>query len=86
MDFMGSYLFLIRMRYGENLSIKTIINEELLNYSLPPLTIQTLVENAIKHNEISKKNHLRIHILTTENESLIIVNDIHKKLTGEEGT
>ena len=44
------------------------------------------MENAIKHNEISKRNPLRINILTTENESLIIVNDIHEKITGEEGT
>jgi sensor histidine kinase YesM len=86
MEFMESYLFLIRMRFGENLSIKTNINETLFSYYLPPLTIQTLVENAIKHNEISRRNPLIINILTTENESLIIVNDIHEKITGEEGT
>jgi len=86
MEFMESYLFLIRMRFGDNLSIGTTINENLLLHNLPPLTIQTLVENAIKHNEISKRNPLRINILTTENESLVIVNDIHEKITGEEGT
>jgi sensor histidine kinase YesM len=86
MEFMESYLFLIRMRYGDNLTVYTSINENLLLHNLPPLTIQTLVENAIKHNEISKRNTLRINILTTENESLIIVNDIHEKITGEEGT
>jgi LytS/YehU family sensor histidine kinase len=86
MEFMESYLFLIRMRFGENLSISTSINEDLLSHNIPPLTIQTLVENAIKHNEISKKNPLGINILTTDNESLIIVNDIHEKITGEEGT
>jgi uncharacterized membrane-anchored protein YhcB (DUF1043 family)/putative flippase GtrA len=85
-EFMESYLFLIRMRFGDNLSIGTSINENLLSHNLPPLTIQTLVENAIKHNEISRKNPLGINILTTDNESLIIVNDIHEKITGEEGT
>ena len=55
MEFMESYLFLIRMRFGENLSINTSINENHLSHNLPPLTIQTLVENAIKHNEISKQ-------------------------------
>ncbi|MBS1232338.1 MAG: putative two-component system sensor protein histidine kinase, partial [Bacteroidetes bacterium] len=44
------------------------------------------VENAIKHNEISKRNPLSIDILTTDNESLKIINDIHEKITGEEGT
>jgi LytS/YehU family sensor histidine kinase len=86
MDFMESYLFLIRMRFSTNLTVNTNINERNFLYKLPPLTIQTLVENAIKHNEISKRKPLRINILTTENESLIVVNDIQKKITEEEGT
>jgi LytS/YehU family sensor histidine kinase len=86
MEFMESYLFLIRMRFGDNLSINTGINKDLLSHKLPPLTIQTLVENAIKHNEISRRNPLCIDILTTDIESLKIINDIHEKITGEEGT
>ena len=86
MEFIESYLFLIRMRFGDNLSINTTISENLLSHNLPPLTIQTLVENAIKHNEISKRNPLNINILTTVNENLLIVNDIQKKITVEEGT
>ena len=86
MEFMESYLFLIRMRFGNNLSVNTNINENLLSHNLPPLTIQTLVENAIKHNEISKQHPLGINILTTESESLIIANDFQKKITDEEGT
>jgi uncharacterized membrane-anchored protein YhcB (DUF1043 family) len=86
MEFMESYLFLIRMRFGDNLSIVTNINENLLLRNLPPLTIQTLVENAIKHNEISKLRPLRIDISTTENDSLIVLNNIQKKLSEEEGT
>ncbi|HBC80328.1 MAG TPA: histidine kinase [Bacteroidales bacterium] len=86
MEFMESYLFLIRMRFGSNLTVQTTINENLLSYNLPPLTIQTLVENAIKHNEISKLHPLTISILTTEYESLIIANGFQKKITSEEGT
>jgi LytS/YehU family sensor histidine kinase len=86
MDFMESYLFLIRMRFDTNLSVITSINEGYLSHRLPPLTIQTLMENAIKHNEISKLRPLRIDISTTENDSLIVSNDIQKKLSEEEGT
>jgi LytS/YehU family sensor histidine kinase len=86
MEFMTSYLFLIRMRYGDNLEIKTMIDEGMLLYLLPPLTIQTLVENAIKHNEISKRKPLTIDISTTSEGNLVIINDIQQKLTGEEGT
>ena len=43
MEFTESYLFLIGMRYGTNLTIKTEIDEKFMNMELPPLTIQTLI-------------------------------------------
>jgi hypothetical protein len=86
MDFTESYLFLIRMRFDTNLVVKTEISAEYMNHKIPPLTIQTLVENAVKHNEISKRKPLEIFIQTTENASLVVRNIIQEKVTGEEGT
>lgn len=86
MDFMDSYIYLIKLRFDTNLSVTTGLKEEYYSYLLPPLTIQTLVENAIKHNEISKENPLVIYIMTTDNKKLIVWNNIQKKLTDEEGT
>jgi sensor histidine kinase YesM len=86
MEFMEAYLYLIRMRYESNLIIKIDISEALLNRKLPPLTVQTLVENAIKHNEISKRKPLRIEIRTLDDNNLQVSNPIQKKLTEEEGT
>ena len=86
MTFMDSYIYLIKLRFDTNLSVSISINEEYSSYRLPPLTIQTLIENAIKHNEISKTNPLNIHILTTDNERLAVWNNIQEKITEEEGT
>jgi sensor histidine kinase YesM len=86
MIFMESYLYLISMRFNTNLSVSTSINEEYSSFLLPPLTLQTLVENAIKHNEISKENPLIINIITTDKESLKVWNNIQEKITEEEGT
>ncbi|MBN2667423.1 MAG: histidine kinase [Bacteroidales bacterium] len=86
MEFMHSYIYLIRMRYDTNLIVNHEIDESLLLFMLPPLTIQTLVENAIKHNEISKRKPLKIDIVTTEKESLFVRNNIQKKYTEESGT
>ena len=86
MDFAESYLFLIKMRYDTNLIINTEIKEEQLSLMLPPLTVQTLIENAVKHNEISKRNPLTIHICSAENELLTVTNRIQKKLSPEQGT
>lgn len=86
MEFTESYLFLIKMRYDTNLIIETDIDETRSGLMLPPLTVQTLVENAIKHNEISKRNPLTIFIKTGNNDTLIVSNLIQEKLTHEEGT
>lgn len=86
MEYTESYLFLIEMRYGTNLTVITDIQEKFKGMELPPLTIQTLIENAVKHNEISNKNPLEIVIQTTSNGSLTVCNRIRKKLTHEHGT
>jgi LytS/YehU family sensor histidine kinase len=84
--FMDSYLYLIKLRFDTNLSVGISIKEEYSSYRLPPLTIQTLVENAIKHNEISKEKPLIINIITTNMERLAVWNNIQQKISEEEGT
>ncbi len=81
-----SYIFLIKIRYGENLHFDFKINENYNNYRVPPLAVQTLIENAIKHNEISKRHQLVIHIFINENNKLQISNNIKEKITLESGT
>jgi len=86
MDFTESYMFLIKMRFDTNLMINVEIDEEYSSCMLPPLTIQTLVENAVKHNEVSKRKPLSISIKTTENGSLVVRNNLQEKITEEDGT
>jgi len=81
-----SYLFLVNMRYEKNLVVDFNIMEKYKHHRLPPLAILTLLENAIKHNEISKRNPLFIRISTPEPDSLMITNSLHEKLTTEPGT
>ena len=58
MKFVTSYLFLQQIRFGD----KLIIENNLIDQAgvVPPLVIQMLVENAIKHNIVSEENPLRI--------------------------
>ncbi len=86
LEFTESYIFLLKMRYDTNLTIKTEIADQLKDFRLPPLTVQTLVENAVKHNEISKEHPFSIEIRTKENGELEVSNKIQEKLTPEEGT
>jgi sensor histidine kinase YesM len=81
-----SYIYLVKMRYDKNLTIKTEIGKAFNHFRLPPLTIQTLLENAVKHNEISSRNPLTITIRTTPEGNLEISNPVQEKLSPEEGT
>ena len=85
-DSVNSYLFLIKMRFGENLKVDFKIDESYRNHRLPPMVIQTLIENAVKHNEVSKRNTLIIKLTTTENNSLVVTNTLRERITHEPGT
>lgn len=56
LDIVKDYLALEHMRFEERLKIEMDIDEETLNQPVPPMMLQTLVENAIKHG-ISKQVH-----------------------------
>jgi sensor histidine kinase YesM len=78
-----SYMHLVKIRFGSNIKVETNVDYAYKDYRLPPLAIQTLLENAIKHNEISKKNPFIIKIETGDNEILSITNIIRERVTKE---
>jgi len=79
MDFIHSYFHMLKTRYGDGLDMETKIDDHYLNYQLPPLTLQMLVENAVKHNMILKNNPLKILIMTTNSGRLIVSNNLQRK-------
>ena len=76
MQFLESYLFLLKKRIGQGVEFNIQITEHSLNLQLPPLTLQLLVENAIKHNRVDKDNPLQISIYTNKMDELIVENPI----------
>jgi len=79
-EFANSYIHLLKIRYGENLVVRYDIEEKYRNWYLMPVSIQLLVENAIKHNIISNKKPLFILIRTTDRDSIVVENIINPKL------
>ncbi len=79
LELVNDYFFLQKKRFGNNLSISINIPEAILSTFVAPLTLQMLVENAIKHNIISTEKPLKIE-LTAENDSYIQVkNNLQKR-------
>ncbi len=67
LDFAKNYLDLQKIRFEENLSFSIKVENE-KGFFLPPLSLQLLLENAIKHNVASQENPLFIQILQKGNE------------------
>jgi len=79
LDCIKAYLFMLKIRFGENLQTK--IDEAGLDFNdhIVPLSLQLLVENAVKHNIISNKKPLLIKIHKGGNDSLMVSNNLQKK-------
>ncbi|WP_420316296.1 sensor histidine kinase [Ekhidna sp.] len=86
MDFVESYLFLLLMRYPNNLSFQFNIDKQYLMLTIPPLTLQMLVENAIKHNVVSKAKPLHIEIYIENGKSVVVKNNLQPKESLEKST
>lgn len=82
LKFVESYIYLQKIRFENNLEVK--IDVQTKNNKVIPLSVQMLVENAIKHNEISDRNPMQISIFTTDNQFLVVENKLQKK-SGTEG-
>ncbi len=84
--FIQSFLELLKTRYGPALEVKINVNEEYFPYLVPSLSLQMLVENAVKHNVLSKKQPLLIELYTAKNPALIVKNTLQPKQVKETST
>ncbi len=84
-EFMRSYLFLQQIRYGDSLSYTLNISAELLKFVLPPLSLQLVLENAIKHNIINESKPLQLEIYSEENE-LVVKNNLQPRISSGRST
>lgn len=82
LKFVKDYLYLQKIRFGDSLACEMQVPEEAMNKLVPPLSIQMLVENAIKHNEISVDYPLMITIAASEDQ-LTVSNNVREKRNSE---
>lgn len=86
LQFMNSYYHLLQTRYGKGISMQLKIDPVFESYLLPPLTIQLLVENAVKHNRVDKEDPLRIELFSDVDNRLVVRNNISLKQNSLEST
>jgi LytS/YehU family sensor histidine kinase len=83
MKMLRSYISLINSRFGD--AIKVNMPDDIPSKKLPPLALQLLVENAIKHNAHSRQNPLIINI-TISNDAISVSNAIMPLSSTESST
>lgn len=81
LGFARSYMYLQQIRYGTNLHYEVEVDSKWLEETVPPLSLQIVLENAIKHNAITNQHPLVIS-LKAKDECLWIVNTIHQRVSG----
>ena len=85
LELLGAYAFLQQKRYGESLVLETGLGEKAMNSRIPPLTLQILVENAVKHNVVSLKTPLLVRICEKSG-GICVENNLQPKKNAEPST
>ena len=83
--FVDTYCDMMQIRYGGNLRIIRRIDPALLQHRVPPISVQLLVENAIKHNVVSDRHPLTITIETIGGSTLRVSNTLQLKQDEQDG-
>ncbi|MGB3848484.1 MAG: histidine kinase [Tunicatimonas sp.] len=76
--FVRAYVFLQKIRFEDALRVEITVPDE-LTIQVPPLALQMLLENAIKHNELSDERPLRISIYVEGGNLLVVKNNRQPK-------
>ena len=82
-QFIYDYCYLLQIRFGKAFRVYIDIVKSYEEMFIPPISIQILVENAVKHNVFDDNNPLEVDIISNEN-SVIVKNKILKSPTNRE--
>ncbi len=85
LKFLESYTALQKIRFGDALQLKVNINPRPMTLYLPPLCLQELVSNAVKHNEVSKEKPLVVEIFN-KGDILVVRNNLQRRNEPENST
>jgi two-component system LytT family sensor kinase len=86
LEFIKPYIFLLEKRFPESIEVRLNIKEKFFEYGIVPAALQMLVENAIKHNVLSKAKPLEIIISVNTHGDLFVKNNLQQKPTVEAST
>lgn len=86
LHFIAAYTHMLKGRYGNKMHIAVDVQPKYLQYRVPPMALQILIENAVKHNIASHSKPLHIQIFANEQAGLVVENNLQKRIDPEPST
>jgi two-component system LytT family sensor kinase len=80
------YVFVQQSRFGDKLKVEFDVHEQYFHYAIPPLALQMLLENALKHNVVSKEDPLFVKVYVLDNVYIVIENTVKAKIDKDPST
>ncbi len=84
--FIDSYCRLLKTRHGEGFQVRIEVDRRYHAFQVPSLSLQLVVENAVKHNIVSKQQPLQVDIFTTPARALVVNNNLQRRKLTESST
>ncbi|WP_294609820.1 histidine kinase [uncultured Bacteroides sp.] len=82
LEFIQNYIEILQIRFGDGLNFTFDVRQADMQREIPPMTLQVLVENAVKHNALTASSPLTIHI-SSDSRNLIVSNNIIPRMKVE---
>jgi len=79
LEFVQHYRYLLEQRFREGLQVDLQVDQNHHQHLMPPLALQMVLENALKHNRLSEAQPLCVHIFTTGKPSLVVRNNLQRR-------
>ncbi len=80
------YVFIQQSRFGDKLIVEFDVDEKYWHYAIPPLALQMLLENSIKHNVVSKEDPLNVKVYVNDLVYLVIENTMKARMDKDPST
>jgi LytS/YehU family sensor histidine kinase len=80
LEFIQAYSFLLKIRFENKFDLHIELPDDILdNYKIAPLTLQLLIENAVKHNRMSVKEPLVVSVAVENGDTLVVKNRLQPR-------
>lgn len=83
LKFLESYRYLLQQRFTNSLEVTVEVPESCHDWQIPPLSLQMVLENALKHNKLSERAPLQIRIYTDNDYFLLVQNKLQLRTIPE---